>query len=213
VTTIGNYAFSGCSSLTSIKIPDGVESIGEGILSGCTNLESMTLPFKSTMFNVSDHTFDRSSYLFEPIDDGSDGTLDYGNDAVPSSLKTVVITSGKLFYYAFFRCKSLTRVTLLDGVSRVSGFAGCTKLKSITISDGPTSIGSEAFDYCISLENITIPDSVTSIGEGAFRDCNSLTSINYNGTKEQWSQLTKQPEWKEESMTITVHCSDGDIIE
>ena len=53
-------------------------------------------------------------------------------------------------------------------------------VKSITIPDGVTSIGEEAFENCNALESITIPDSVTTIGESAFRECTSLTSITVN---------------------------------
>jgi hypothetical protein len=58
-----------------------------------------------------------------------------------------------------------------------SAFAHCRSLTSITIPDGVTSIGQNAFQTCVSLTSITIPDSVTSIGSSAFHTCWSLTTI------------------------------------
>ena len=58
-----------------------------------------------------------------------------------------------------------------------NGFKGCSRLESITIPNGVTTIGSMAFDRCISLKNVVIPNSVTSIGSYAFYGCTSLESI------------------------------------
>ena len=57
------------------------------------------------------------------------------------------------------------------------GFYGCRSLKSVTIPNSVTSIGSWAFEYCSSLTSITIPNSVTYIGTGAFEYCTGLTSV------------------------------------
>ncbi|WP_276692298.1 leucine-rich repeat domain-containing protein, partial [Ruminococcus callidus] len=76
-------------------------------------------------------------------------------------------------------CKSLTSITIPDGVTSIGyeAFCGCKSLTSITIPDGVTSIGHCAFYGCKSLTSITIPDSVTSIGYRAFYECENLTSI------------------------------------
>ena len=68
-------------------------------------------------------------------------------------------------------------------------FYNCEGLTSITIPDGVTSIGDEAFSHS-SLTSITIPDNVTSIGNSAFSGCSSLTTVNYMGTEEQWNEIT-----------------------
>ena len=52
---------------------------------------------------------------------------------------------------------------------------------SVTIGNGVTSIGYEAFEGCSGLTSVTIPDSVTSIGDGAFSDCSGLTSVTMQG--------------------------------
>jgi hypothetical protein len=78
----------------------------------------------------------------------------------------------------FAGCSSLTSVTIPAGVAMGNSvFAGCTALSNLTISDGVTSIENATFDNCISLTSVTIPNSVTSIRECAFASCSSLTSI------------------------------------
>lgn len=140
VTSIGNYAFYGCSQLKSIMLPYGVKSIGIETFYDCTSLISVTIPDSVT-------SIDGGAFYHCPIETATIPAL-----AVKyiknSELKTVVITSG-------FSIGE-------------SAFSGCSKLTSITMPDTMTNIGECAFENCTSLISITIPDSVTSIGRYAF---------------------------------------------
>ena len=149
LTTIGDYAFQGCTGLASIVIPDSVTTIGEDAFRDCTSLTSITLPFVGATKDGTENThfgyiFGASSYLIN-------------SDCVPTSLKEVIITGG---------------TTIGD-----YAFALCTSLTSIVITDSVTTIGEYAFIGCTSLTSITIPDSVTTIGSSAFYGFTSLTSI------------------------------------
>ena len=96
---------------------------------------------------------------------------------IPHTIKGVTVTS--IGEEAFYNCRSLTSVTIPDGVTSIGedAFWNCTSLTSVTIPDSVTSIGGYAFHNCTSLTSVTIPDSVTSIGDWAFSGCKSLTSV------------------------------------
>ena len=156
VTSIGKYAFSECSNLTSVTISDSVTDIDEGAFRKCSNLTSITIP---------------------------DSITDIGEDAFSgcSSLTSIEIPNSvtSIGRYAFSECNSLTSIELPDSVTSIGDhtFYGCESLTSIIIPNSVISIGDFAFCDCCSLTNITIPDTVTDIGEEAFGSCISLKSI------------------------------------
>ena len=166
VTSIGNFAFSWCTGLTSVTIPDSVTSIGYGAFSECISLTSVTIPDSVT--SIGNAAF----------------SMCYGlaSVTIPDSVTSI----GR---NAFSDCTNLTSVTIPDSVTSIgrNAFWGCAGLTSITIPDSVTSIGDFAFYYCTGLTSVTIPGSVTSIGNGAFQDCDRLTRITFEGTvPEYW---------------------------
>ena len=193
ITAIASSAFSGCDSLTGVEIPSSVTSIGDSAFSGCSSLESITIPFVGAVAGKT--ASNRYQYPFGYIfgtsryTGGTATYQDYYGDStslpthteyyIPSSLRKVTVTGGNILYGAFSDCSRLTSVTIGDGVTSIGPFAfkNCSSLTSITIPNSVTSIDSYAFYNCSNLTSVTIPNSVTSIGEDAFSDCSSLTSI------------------------------------
>jgi hypothetical protein len=78
-----------------------------------------------------------------------------------------------------FKCSSLISITLPDGMTNIGddAFYGCSSLTNINLPNGVTRIGNYAFYNCSSLTDITLPDGVTSIGAEAFWRCTSLTNV------------------------------------
>ena len=156
VTSIGSYAFYGCSGLTSVTIPNSVTSIGSSAFYGCSGLTSVTIP--NSVTSIGDYAFSGCSGLTSVT--------------IPNSVTSI----GD---YAFYGCSGLTSVTIPNSVTSIGNYAfyGCSGLTSVTIPNSVTSIGDYAFSGCSGLTSVTIPNSVTSIGSYAFSGCSGLTSV------------------------------------
>ena len=164
ITSIGDSAFSWCLSLSEIVIPSSVTSIGKGAFSSCSHLSEIVIP--SSVTSIGDWAF---SYCF---------SLKY--ISIP---KSVISLNGNPFaeWNGKLECLSPNFVYEDDILfnkdkSRIISFRN-QNIESYVIPSSVTSIGDSAFSCCRSLSEIVIPSSVTSIGDGAFYGCNSLSEI------------------------------------
>ena len=187
------FTFEHNTSLTSIKLPRTLKTIGEQAFHDCTSLKSITIPNSVT-------TIKRLAF------------------ASCSSLKSITIpnTVTEIEDQICNSCSSLTSITIPDGVTSIGymAFSWCTSLTSITIPDSVTEIGYNTFYYCDNLKSVYItdivkwysikfenvysnpmfsmgnlylngelvtelvfPDNVTTIGNSVFTGCRSLTSV------------------------------------
>ena len=172
VTSIGNYAFYRCSSLTSVDIPDGVTSIDDYAFNYCLSLTSVNIPDGVT--SIGDRAF----------------SMCYGLTSVTIPGSVTSIGS-----YAFSFCSKLTSVTIPDSVTSIgsNAFWGCAGLTSITIPDSVTSIGNRAFGVCSALTKITFEGAnPPSFDLTAFDYCNNLQTISLSAdmTQEQRDSWT-----------------------
>ena len=187
------FSVYGCSSLTNIKIPEGVTEIGNNAFGGCSSLTDIELP---------------------------EGVTTIGQNAFYgcSSLTKIEILEGVTYiaHSAFYGCSSLTNIEIPESVTSIgwNAFSGCNSLKSINVDvnnknymsengilfnrnktkliqfpagkndikkyqipEGVTEIGDNVFEECSSLIGIEIPEGVTEIGNSAFEECSSLIGI------------------------------------
>ena len=156
---LGDWAFYGCSGLTSLTIPSGVTSIGDKAFKGCSRLTSLTIP--SGVTSIGDWAFSGCSGLTSlPI---------------PSSVTSI----GN---YAFYGCSGLTSLTLPSGVTSIGNYAfyGCRGLTSMTIPSGVTVIGEGAFRGCSGLTSIYVyPENLPELESGIFSGCNAQNCTVY----------------------------------
>ena len=154
---IGDYAFSGCSSLTSLTLPSSVTSIGGHAFEKCSGLTSLTIPSGVTTIDY---------YAFADCRGLTSLTL-------PSSVTSI---GG----HAFAWCSGLTSLTLHSSVTSIGdyAFAWCSGLTSLPLPSSVTSIGGHAFAWCSGLTSLPLPSSVTEIDWSAFERCNNLKECN-----------------------------------
>ena len=202
VTSIGDWTFFECTSLTSVYIPKSVTYIGSRTLAWCSSLKSINIPESVT--RIGDRVLDggrslKSIYLPEGVTRIVHGMF-YGCRYLKSinipesvtiigsqafdnctSLTSVYIPESvtSIGYTAFGTCTSLTSIYIPKGVTTINRhtFYNCSSLKSIYLPEGITTINQYAFYGCKSLKSIDIPEKVTSIGDEAFYGCSSLSSI------------------------------------
>ena len=178
VTSIGNWAFKNCSSLTNITIPNSVTSIGERAFSECANFTSITIPDSVT--SIGEGAFSSCSLTSITI---PDSVTSISNETFSNCYKLtdIIIPNSvtSIGNRAFYACDNLTNITIPNSVTSIGfgAFRYCIRLANITISNSVTSIRDDTFYSCSSLTSIIIPDSVTSIGNKAFYGCTNLTSI------------------------------------
>ena len=134
VTSIGDWAFSDCSSLTSVTIPNSVTSIGNGAFSRCYSLTSVTIGNGVT--SIGEKAFYNCSSLTSVT--------------IPNSVTSIGNS-------AFEYCRSLTSITIPNSVTCIGerAFSWCSKLTSLSIGSSVTNIGEEAFYKCSKLTSIT----------------------------------------------------------
>ena len=208
VTNMGDWVFAYCSNLEIISIPSQVTYIPDGTFSNCTSLREIILP--AGLVGIGDETFDNCSSLtdvyygassaeWQAISIGTrndelnsatihsaDGTWGNLNWSLNKNGHLTISGNGAMDGFSHdstdawntYRSK-ITSVELKNGITSIgwNAFFSCENLKSVTIPSSVTTIGNYAFSNCSSLNTVLIPSTVATLGNSAFRSCSKLQNL------------------------------------
>lgn len=183
IQSIGQMAFEGCTSLTTIDLPDGLTRIDDYAFADCISLKNVPLP--QTVIEISD-----SAFIGYP----EDLTLSAAADSYAAHYATAHdILSYDPATFTYSIANGQATITQYSGNSTdvvipasIGGYPvasigenafASSGITSIILADGISRIDDSAFLYCHALKKVTLPSSITSIGSGAFYDCESLADI------------------------------------
>ena len=193
-TSICDNAFSNCTNLTSVSIPQTVSFIGNRAFSGCENLSELTIP--ASVSAIKNATFQGCSNLLHVnISEGLTSIESWAFDGC-SKLQSVYIpsTMNTIEDYVFGGCTSLNTVYIssLDSWKTVSlptkwgSFWACPhklivgnqEVTEIVIPEGTETVSQAYYSHCSSIRRVVLPETVTTIDVYAFSFCINLESIN-----------------------------------
>lgn len=168
---INDYAFSGCTKLVTLNLPENLGTLDSYAFKGCTALT--TVNFVANAKFITPET--------------TEGGTDPAPEAYDPAGLVTTIGDG-----AFMDCTSLTTITLPYFIARIgnSAFENCTALATFTTMDGADkktaalrTIGDRAFFGNTSLNNVDVNTTkgVNTIGVSAFENCGQLATINISG--------------------------------
>ncbi|MBR5725393.1 MAG: leucine-rich repeat domain-containing protein [Muribaculaceae bacterium] len=189
VKTIGDYAFSGCSTLTGIDIPGGVTAVGDYAFRGCSALRTVSIPDGVTTIGASAF-FECAALSRVDIPASVEFIGGFAFERCPV-IMGMTVASGNPTYDSRDSCNAIietTTNTLVAGCMNTvipatvtaigdNAFSGSFMLTGVSIPRSVTTIGHYAFMGCTSLANIIIPNTVRAIGDAAFSDCSALTRL------------------------------------
>lgn len=155
ITSIGNEAFSNCSGLTSISIPNSVTCIEDFAFWGCYSLTTISIP--NLVTSIGNYAFSNCSGL---------NTI-----SIPNSVASIGNST-------FQDCSGITSISMSNSVKIIgnNAFSSCNSITSIIIPDSVDSIGNNAFTSCKNLESIILPKN-TKIGYSIIGSCDKLKKI------------------------------------
>ena len=232
VTNIAHHAFAECEALTSIALPESLETLDGNAFEGCKNAKAIYLG--KNLKKISKGAFANCQsveviYLPEALEEMGTNVFE-GCKAL-----------GKVVFYCndmtsipngtFYDCTTLQQLDLPDALTTIGddAFRGCESISEFDIPDTVTKVGNRAFMRCTSLAKLVIPASIEEWGNFVTYFCKNLAVMEYEGTLAQWKEIKCYPKKEvgeteqrvvspNESLSMFLHvkatevkCADGSV--
>ena len=178
VIRIDSYAFENCTNLKDIIIPESVQAIGKAVFAGCNSLISIQIPRKIT--DLEESTFSGCSSLDNVYFSSDLSIASFCFDGCKKLHKINWSNICSIGNGAFRDCSSLTDFVMGKKLNQLNNyaFAGCTSLKSVDLSRSSINIiPSSLFSDCKSLSKVILPTTIEYIGSSGFANCSNLKTI------------------------------------
>ena len=198
VTSIGDYAFSGCSNLATVTVYAPSCTLGTDAFYNCNSLNDIyVFADKVTYYKGATQWSDYSGIIEAIPNSGNCGSTDHESDVKyvltgtsPNYTLTImkVGTTGAMADYTNqsdrpwnSEVNNITSVVIEDGVTSIGerAFRNLTKVTTVSFGSDVTTIGKSAFELCNGLTSVTIPASVTNIDNYAFNACENLETVSF----------------------------------
>ena len=182
ITEIPEKAYYQNKEIVRVVLPSSVKRIGAYAFMECGLISVL---FSNSLISIGKGAFSCARSLESIV--------------IPDSVTTI----GDL---AFYTCTSLKSIKLSKNIKIIGKevFSCDKNLENIEIPSGVTKIDDWAFDHCLAMQNVKIPDSVVLIGYGAFDDCPKLKETHYDGTEEQWGQVSISS-WNDDLLKANIY--------
>ncbi len=170
VTSIGDNAFAGCTSLKEIRLPKKIKNIGQGLFMGCSKLEKVEIP--DSVNTIESYAFYNCSLLKEVTLPGELSIIEPMAFSECSSIENIDASHCNSYVFVDGMLMTTDKTAITRASTQLAG--------DVYIPDGVTRIEAGAFSVCAKIENLFIPSSVEYIGEDAFGYCVGLKSIDFS---------------------------------
>ena len=218
VSKIEQSTFYDCYNLEEVSIPSSVKSIENRAFYNCEKLTSIYFNGTKDAWNkVKIGTENDSIESIEPhvkefdylsYDDRisiSHWDSNATSAVIPEEVDGLPVT--EISSDAFQDRSNLINIEIPNTVAQIGrgAFYYCSSLTNIVLPNAITKIEDATFAHCTNLKSVTIPNSVSCISYDAFNNCKSLTDVYYNGTEEEWNNISISSSGNDTLLNATIH--------